>query len=250
MRTARHVTAFALLSALTIPAARAADDSVANEFRLILSPYHRITDKLTGFGTFAYYWNPDRDFHTYQFAYPGLNYSVNRTLQLAGGLDTRYTNDEESADRLELRPFAGVKLLVPNQIKWNIYNYSRYEHRVLENLDTHDWSHIDRIRSQFGVEFPLTSQSRAWQPKTWYGLAFVEPFYRFDTDRIDPLRLGTGIGYIVNDDFRLEFTYYAQFTRPAGSSSPEYTDNIFRLNLKIGLHRGLLGRLIGSHHHD
>src|SRR5262249_4177017 len=105
MRTTARVAAFMLLSTLTIAVARADDDSVANEYRLILSPYHRITDKLTGFGTFAYYWNPDREYHTYQFAYPGLSYSLNRALQLSGGLDSRYTYNEESADKLELRPF-------------------------------------------------------------------------------------------------------------------------------------------------
>ena len=168
---------------------------------------------------------------------------ANHSLQFSGGLLTRYTDNEQSADKLELRPFAGVKVFVPNMIKWNLYNYTRYEFRDTENLATHDWTSYSRLRSRFGVELPLTSREKAWQPKTWYGLADVEPIYRFDHDTIDPLYVRSGLGYVLNEQVRLEFIYSAQFTRPAGSSSPQYTENIFQLNLKIGFDRGILHRL-------
>jgi hypothetical protein len=99
------------------------------------------------------------------------------------------------------------------------------------------------LRSRFGVELPLTSREKAWQPKTWYALADVEPFFRFDRDTIDPLRVRGGIAYIVNSRIRMEFIYHAQFTRPTGSSGLEYTDNIFRLNIKIALNKGLMQRV-------
>ena len=52
-----------------------------------------------------------------------------------------------------------------------------------------------------------------------------------------------GIGYIVNKLLAIEFIYHAQFTRPTGSSHLEYTDNIFRLNFKIDLSKGIINRL-------
>ena len=110
---------------------------------------------------------------------------------------TEYTDNERSADKLELRPFAGVKLFVPNDIKWTLYNFTRYEFRDTQNLDTHDWTAYSRLRSRFGVEFPLTSRERAWEPRTWYGLADVEPIFRFDHNTIDPLYVRGGIGYVL-----------------------------------------------------
>ena len=71
-----------------------------------------------------------------------------------------YTDNEDSANQLELRPFTGVKLFVPNNIKWNIYNFTRYEYRALQDQDTYDWNNYSRIRSRFGVEFPLTSRAK------------------------------------------------------------------------------------------
>jgi len=96
---------------------------------------------------------------------------------------------------------------------------------------------------RFGVEFPLASRAKAWQPKSWYVLADVEPIYRFDKDRVDPLRVGGGIGYIVSSRLRVEFIYHALFTGPSGSSGLEYTDNVLRLNVKIDLGKGILHRI-------
>ena len=234
--------AFAMLGLAAGPL-RAQDDNIGNEYRLTFFPYHRITDELTGSGYLGYVWNPEKNYQTYYFGWPVASYSINRWVQLWGGLVALYTDNEDSADKLELRPFVGPKLFLPNEAKWNIYNFTRYEYRAIRDSDTHDWNEIHRLRSRFGVEIPLTSRERAWQAKTFYGLADVEPYYRFDRDQIDPLRLRAGLGYVLNDRVRLEFIYHAQYTHPDGDSGLEYTDNIYRLNIKVGLNRGIMDRL-------
>ena len=218
------------------------DEPIGNEYRFTLFPYHRINDELTGFGYLGYVNNPDKEYQTAYLGYGG-NYTLSKSVQLWAGLIGTYTDNQNSADKLELRPFIGPKLFLPNDWKWNIYNFTRYEYRSIQDRDTHDWTGIHRLRSRFGVEFPLASREKAWQPKTWYGLVDVEPFYRFDRGTIDPFRVRGGVAYIVSPRVRMEFIYHAQFTRPAGSSGLEYTDNIFRLNIKIALNKGLLQRV-------
>jgi uncharacterized protein DUF2490 len=164
-------------------------------------------------------------------SWPGLTYHAAKWAQLSAGLRSLYTDNEDSADKLELRP-SGVKLFLPNELKWPIYNYTRYEFRDMQDRDRHDWTSYHRVRSRFGAAFPLTSREKAWQPKTWYGLADVEPFYRFDPDRIDPLVARGGTGFILSDRIR-----------PAGSRSLEFTENIFRVNIKIGMGKGILQRV-------
>jgi hypothetical protein len=63
-----------------------------------------------------------------------------------------------------------------------------------------------------------------------------------DRDVIDPVRLRAGLAYVVNDRVRVEFIYHAQYTHPEGSSL-HYTDNIFRLNVKLGRLHGIVGRV-------
>jgi hypothetical protein len=220
-----------------------AGDDLSNEYRFTLSPHHPIRGNFTGFGELGYHWNPERDFKTYTILWPGLTYHAAPWAQLSAGLRSSYADSENNTDRLELRPFAGVKLFLPDEFKWQLYNYARYEFRDTQDRDTHDWTGNHRLRSRFGAAFPLTAREKAWEPKTWYGLADVEPFYRFDTARIDPLVVRGGLGYILNDRIRLEFIYHASFRRPAGSSGLEYTDNIFRLNIKIALGKGILQRV-------
>ena len=90
------------------------DAAVGNEYRLTLSQHHAIKGYLTGFSQLEYRANPAQDYRAYQVLWPGLTYSVRAWLQLSGGLLTRYTDNGQSADTLELRPFAGVQFPVRN----------------------------------------------------------------------------------------------------------------------------------------
>src|SRR5262245_47655952 len=238
----RNVNRRFWLAVLLLPLlARGADDDVSDEYRLTLAMHSKITDKVTGNGTLGFFANPDLDTRTYRVQWPDLTYRAARWMQLSGGLLTQYIDDEHKADKLELRPFAGVKFFVPNKARWTIFNFTRYEYRNTENLDTHDWEETHRIRSLFGVEVPLTSRERAWKPKTWYALGGAEPFFGFETHQIDQLRLSAGIGHVLTDRLRVEFTYYSNLTRPKDGGL-RHTENLFQLNFRLGLHEGLLGK--------
>lgn len=232
-----------LLAVLIELTARDGSGQESEIYRFTLAVNHPIVGNLTGGFTLDYYNNPNQDYQRYQVTWPQATYTVMPWLQLSGGLLTRFTDNEGTADMLELRPYGGVKLFVPNQWQWNIYNYTRYEYHALKNLDTNDWSDRNRLRSQFGVEVPVASRQRVWKPKTSYALASVEPFYRFDTGEIDPLRLSAGIGYVLNGRLRIEFLYYAAFSRSSGDVL-RYNESIFQLNFRLGLKEGLLRRLL------
>ena len=223
--------------------ARAQEGDIGNEYRFTIFPFHRINDEVTGFGYLGYVTNPEKHYQTYYLGWPAASYAPNDWLQIWGGLVGLYTDNKTSADKLELRPFVGPKFFLPNEMKWNIYNFTRYEYRATQDRTTRDWNNIHRLRSRFGIEFPFTSGEGVWQPGTFYALADAEPYYRFDRGEVDPFRVRGGIGYVLDEHIRMEFIYHAQFTHPAASSGLEFTDNIFRLNIKVGLTKGIIGRL-------
>ena len=74
-------------------------------------------------------------------------------------------------------------------------------------------------------------------------MAGAEPFYEFNKHDITELRLSAGVGYVLTDRIRMEFTYYADLTRPHDAGLA-YTENIFLLNFRFSLHEGLLGTLL------
>jgi len=221
-----------------------AQQDKGNEYRITLFPSARITDKITGFAYLGYVWNPEKNYQTYYLGWPAACYTAKPWLQVWGGIVGLYTNNENSADKLELRPFIGPKFFLPNKMKWNIYNFTRYEFRATQDRTTHEWTNTSRLRSRFGVEIPFSSLEKAWKPGNFYGMADVEPYYRFDRNQVDPFRIRGGLGYIMKSaPLRIEFIYHAQFTHPSGSDGLEFTDNIYRLNIKIGLNKGIIGAL-------
>src|SRR5579863_1111040 len=120
------LTMFFLL-AVTVPAASLRAEDPSDENRLTLSVNHPISGDLSGFGELGFRWNPDEDYQAYTIVYPGLTYKAAKWLQFSAGLRTLFTDNDDKANSLELRPFAGIKLFLPNNIKWTIFNYTRYE---------------------------------------------------------------------------------------------------------------------------
>ncbi len=130
--------AFNSLSAL-------AQEDIGNEYRITLFPSHKVTDKIGGFGYLGYVWNPVKGYQTYYLGWPCATYTPKTWMQIWGGLIGAYTNNEDKSDLLEIRPFAGAKFFLPNNLKWNIYNFTRYEYRALQDRETSDWNNYSRI---------------------------------------------------------------------------------------------------------
>jgi hypothetical protein len=232
-------TAFAQSSTSTEP-----PPDVANEYRITAYPSYRINDEWSGFGYVGWVNKPDAEYTSYYLG-KGVFYAPKAWLQVWGGLIGVYTNNTSKNDLLELRPFVGPKFMGKTGRKWRYYNWTRYELRLTENMDTHDWSTVHRFRNQTRLELPLASFERAWTPKTWYLLSDIEPIYRSDKDTIDPLRLRVGLGYIASPRLLVEIQYYAQYTR-SGGGGLAYTDNIIRLNFKLSTKKGVLWLLDGG----
>ena len=239
-----------LMLALTPMTSVRAEEDTFHTYQLTLSPHYRISDEVSGSGTLSYESSPERGNRVYYVSYPSVTYKLNGSVQLWGGLRVSYTDNENTADRFELRPFAGFKLYGPRTLNWNMFNYTRYEDRNVEILGVYQWTHAGRVRSQFGVEVPLASRDKSFTPKTWYLLTSVEPFYRLDKGWVDPIEVQAGMAYVVSSQLRLELIYYMNFTRPVGSSALQYTDNTFRLNVKIGMSHHVLGRLFNPKAED
>lgn len=214
-------------------------DDIAHQYRFSFYPYYPIRGDLNGFNEFTYATNPDSYSGRYYFGFPQLELKINQWVRLNGGLRSIYTNNKEVSDTLELRPWFGATLNISNPWKWHLYNYVRFEYRDEVNLDDGTWLNSFRLRSRFGVGIPFAQRERAWKSKTWYGLADVEPQYRFDKRKIDPVRVRGGIGYIFTDRLQLEIIYGAQFVN-GDTGGWQHTGNGLRMNLRYAFADGLL----------
>jgi hypothetical protein len=217
------------------------DTDVLQEYRITAYPSYRIADGLSGFGYVGWVYKPDARYASYYLG-KGVFWSPVKWLQVWGGVIGVYTNQYDASNSLEIRPFVGPKLMGTTSRKWRYYNWTRYEVRLTETLNTDEWTTVHRLRNQTRLEVPLASVERAWTPGTAYVFSDVEPIYRSDKDTVDPLRLRVGLGWIAKPGMLVEFHYFAQWTRPGGGGL-QYTDNIWRLNFKL-TGRGGLQRLL------
>ena len=67
--------------------------------------------------------------------------------------------------------------------------------------------------------------------------------YRFDKDEVDPMRAQVGLGYIAGPRIRVELLDYANWGRVSPSNDLGFTQNIIRLNVKVGLKHSLLSHV-------
>jgi len=215
---------------------------VLDEYRFDASIVHPMAKNLVSFSGIGVVLSPDKHQNEYYFSFPGILYTPKKWLQFWGGFKDFYTNNWEVENTNEMRPYGGVKLLVPNSAKVHLYNFIQYEYRHIKKTKSKSVQEYGRIRNRFGMEVPLTKT--AWKSKSFYVIADAEPFYRFDKNMIDQVRLRIGPGYVVNGKIRLEFVWRMQLSRSISTDPLTYTGNTFRLNLKLSTTEGLFEKLL------
>jgi hypothetical protein len=215
---------------------------VQNEYRFDASIVHPLAKNLVSFSGAGLVLSSDKHQNEYYFSFPGIIYTPKKWLQFWGGFKDFYTNNWEVENTNEMRPYGGVKLLVPNSAKVHLYNFAQYEYRYIKKTTSKSVQEYGRIRNRFGVEAPLNKNP--WKSKSFYFIADAEPFYRFDKNMIDQVRLRMGPGYVLNGKFRFEFVWRMQLSRINNTDPLTYTGNTFRLNLKISTTEGLFEKLL------
>jgi len=193
-----------------------------------------VSDKVVLFTYSGYTNSPEKHFSSYYSSVPNMIYLAKPWMEVLLGMVIVYTDNRRSNDSWEFRPVAGVKFYIPNEKKWAIYNFTRFEYRLIIQDDKAQ--KIPRFRNRIGFEAPLTSTEKAWTPKTWYVLADVEPIFRLDTKRLQVVRVRGGLGYVFNRNWRAEMIYHHE-TSGTATFPFDHTGNIFRLNLKLSLPR-------------
>lgn len=144
-----RVSLLILVLLAIVPATVSQNNNVTNEWRITAFPHYPIKGNLTGFGYFGWVKNPSGEYSLWYAGAPGVIYNAKPWLQIWGGLHDIYTNnytrENGKQDTLELRPFIGSKIFLPNKIKWNIYNYTRLELRQTYHHDVHEWNNVERL---------------------------------------------------------------------------------------------------------
>ena len=216
--------------AIILPDVATAQDKIYNEYRVTIVPTYAVSKKVFLTTYLGYVNIPSQNRVNYYLGAPLLvTYRLSPVVEfMAGGflVFSRLNGDKEYN---EFRPLAGVKLYLPNNNHMNIYNWTRYELRCFYYDDKSLNNVKNRLRNRIGLEFPLSK--KAWQPKSIYALTDFEFFYTIEKGYFDRFRERLGIGYVIDKHWRAEMIYHIQLLK-SEDKNPEWTNNIWRLNIK------------------
>jgi hypothetical protein len=204
---------------------------INSEYRLTVVPTYALSKKLFLTTYLGYVNNTGTNTTSYYIGLPFIaTYKPNEVVELMAGAFLVVNKVKGGTDNNEFRPLIGAKLTLPNTNNLHVFNWTRYEYRSFKYEDKTLNNVKNRIRNRIAIEFPLSKN--AWQPKSWYALSDFEFFYTFEKGYFDRFRQRFGVGYVLDKQWKAEFIYHIQMLRDSQDHNPEWTDNIFRLNMK------------------
>jgi hypothetical protein len=210
-----------------------AQEKIGNEYRLIVVPTYPISKDFYITTYLGYVNNTDSKIISTYIGLPGLFvYKLKDNFQLQAGSFLILNSDNSPAnnDNKEIRYVLGGKINLPNSSNLHISNWTRYELRDF-NYDNNSLNKTNnRIRSRFAIEFPIGKNP--WQSNSWYGISDFELFYTFEKGYFDRFRQRFGVGYIIDKQWTLNFVYHIQLDRAAKDLNPEWTTNIYRVDVR------------------
>ena len=208
-----------------------AEQEIHSEYRITIVPTYPVSRKVFLTTYYGYVNIPSSKTNTYYVGAPLLvTYRPTPVVELMAGAFLVINDLKEGNDNTEVRPLAGIKLNLPNDHHLNIFSWTRYELRSFYYGDKTLNNVKNRLRNRIGIEFPLSKD--AWAPKTFYGFTDFEMFYTIEKGYFDRFRERLGFGRVLSQHWRVELIYHMQLLKQSKDLNPQWTDNIFRLNIK------------------
>jgi hypothetical protein len=170
-----------------------------------------------------------------------LLYTHSRRVSFEGGIGGYYTFSENLTDQLELRSWQGAIVFWPATNFWgrelDLRHRFRLEQRWINLRDLDETNFGLRLRYRLATFIPLNRA--VIETKAWYLPVMGEAFADLGGDTPElfaaRLRLSAGIGYVLSENWTLEFRYTAQKSRDTVSDRFTTTDNIFDLRIRTAV---------------
>ena len=164
------------------------------------------------------------------------------SFHLGGGVF--YTNNFDSADKLELRLMQGLQIFTPEIKGIYLKNYLRLEERFQNTFDTSAWSFGLRMRYKISTVFEWKKKGTTFNRGVYLPMS-IEFFFNFnpaDRDN-DQIRISPGIGYKFNNEWRCEFSVsYHNITNDLANDGTS-NDFVFRIRVfKSNIRKGIFIR--------
>jgi hypothetical protein len=153
-----------------------------------------------------------------------------RTWQLHGGIGLFYTYNLKATNILEIRPFQGLRVRIPNWNKFQLSHYLRLEERFEFGFQGKGSEFSMRFRYMIGTDLFLPGK---YLVQGLYIPIYAEFFFNMTRGAQfnDVMRLTPGIGYRPNQNlrFQLDISYHRR--RPSSDIKFRTNDIVARFRV-------------------
>lgn len=152
--------------------------------------------------------------------------------QIKGGIGFYYTDNINSVNRLEIRPFQGYSLWAPNREHFSIKHNLMIEERF--ELDTKDWANTFGLRLRYSASITLRFKGDFWEyGKGSYIPIGAELFWNLmGTKQFnDNIRFTIGLGRQFSDEWKAAFFLGYFYSHIAEGEKFQNNNIMFRLRI-------------------
>ena len=166
---------------------------------------------------------------------PGIQWSAESIVDLAGGIGFYYTTQKVLPNSFELRPWQGVKVHWPSLGRFYFDHTARLEQRFNRSLGNFEhWSSVIRARYRLNLVFPINHNGIT--DKTFYTRINAEFFWNMgrsiEERYVNKNRYAMGFGYRFNPKLRLEMYYLAEQSRAFSEEGFRVNSHIIQVSLR------------------
>ena len=165
---------------------------------------------------------------------PSISYALDGNWGLHGGLGLYYTDNKDSDNNFEIRPFQGISHFYPLTEKWKLSTYFRAEERFQYNTNTRDKDTTLRLRLRFRTDYkfnPLSTKN-SWHKFTLGVEGFrsnnddhsntgVQDYYTYES------RVTLGLSRSLSEQNRVRFQVSWKYQVPPGDLSESSVNTFY-----------------------
>jgi len=153
-------------------------------------------------------------------------------LKLYAGAGFFFTNNLTESNRLEIRPFQGIKVTWPDRPKINISHYVRLEERF--DIETANWDNTFGLRLRYQAEMVLFLKGEwlSFNDGVYLPIG-LELFWNLIGGKQfnDVVRITPGIGYEFSPSWKGELQIGYSYTRQTVEDVIGTNDIVFRIRV-------------------
>ena len=221
------------------------NDPVSKQLWLDFNPSYKVAERVTLYGAvgartiFPNTWSRYLITPSVKYDWPRMilkNYKYKEELH--AGVGVFFTDNNDAVNRLEIRPFQGYSLTMPNRHRIQIKHFVKLEERF--EMETDDWVNTFGLRLRYTASVTFRFHGEVWAKGNGFFIPVSGEFFwnlKGTKQFNDKIRLMPGIGRDLSPDWKVLFLFGWFYSKASAEDPFNSHEMLFRLRVYHKFHK-------------